>query len=167
MISSKLRLAVTVVLPLLVLGCDSQTKQRREPLLYKPLDRGSLDGYSQPMVLNAAAHNMVVADGHFYPHTGKLNGLGTNQLDRIGISLERFDGMVRYETRSVDEDLVAARIESIKQYLTDTGLDTTSITIAPMLSGGRPVSAMDAIAAKNKALAVAGDAGKQAKPEGK
>ncbi len=169
MISSKLRLVVPAVLILFAVGCENGTKQRRDEFNQKLTERVERDKFNEPMIRNAAAYNMTLSDGHFFPHTGELNGLGAQQLDRISETLERFNGMVRYETRSVDEELIATRLGNIKQYLTDTGLDTTSVEVAASLSGGRSVSAMDAIQSKYKALNTAAPTGEAAsrQPQGK
>ena len=168
MISSKLWLALPAVLTLLAVGCESETKERREAFTQKLTEPASLDAFDEPMIRNAAAHNMVLADGHFFPHTAELNGLGAQQLDRMSETLERFNGTVRYETRSEDEELIAIRLANVKQYLTDTGLDTTSIEVKASLSGGRTFSAMEAIQSKYKAVSAAEVGGKAAtQPTGK
>ncbi len=151
-----------------LVGCDNQLTQRREPkLLYQPLHAVYADRFTEPMILNAAAHNTALADGHFHPHTGELNSLGAKQLDRLCVSLDRFGGTVRYETRSTDEELIAARLQAIEQYLTDTGMVMTNVEVAAMMSGGRGMSATDAIAAKVKVAAKAdkaGGAGRESSP---
>ncbi len=141
-------LAIIAVAPI---GCSEQLMERREPpLLHQPANVDAMQRYYEPMVKNAAAHNMTVADGYFFPHTGMLNSLGAKQLDRVCVVLDQFGGTVRYETRSTDDELVAARLAAVEQYIIDTGVETTNIEVTAALSGGRGIWSRDALAAAIK-----------------
>ena len=73
---------------------------------------------------------------------------GHRKLDRHARLLEQYGGTVRYETRSTDGELVAARIEFTTAYLQDTGMDMTDVRVESGLPGGRGMAARQAIKAK-------------------
>jgi hypothetical protein len=141
---------VVLIAPLA--GCESDLWTKPEsPVLHKPYHRYALNRYYEPMAENAAATNLVFADGYFHPHTSEINSLGETQLDRMSLSLERFGGTVMYETRVSDEDLVDRRVAAVRQYFTDTGMDMDGVTVASGLSRGKGMWAGDAIIAAEKA----------------
>ncbi len=127
-------------------GCgEDLMEQRPDPLLGQTTDVTYLNEAYESMVQNGAAHSLVVADGHFVPHTAQLNGLGHRQLDRLALHLERYGGTIHYETRSKDEGAISARIKNIEEYFTDTGMDMSNIVVEAGLSRGRGIGAKDAI----------------------
>lgn len=145
------RPALAAVLMSALIGCETTGPMpETNPLVAAPLDPDVMHKYSEPMMNNAAASNMSVGDRCFYPHTTELNSLGTKQLDRLMAPLERFGGTVCYETRSMDKDMVSARIKSVEAYLTDSGMDMSHVKVEAKLSGGLGTSArrgIDAAAA--------------------
>ena len=143
-------IAVLALVSLFGVGCEEPITPP-ERLLQRPLDAGALDKYDDPMVNNAAASNMSIADGHFHPHTSELNSLGIRQLERLSTALDRFGGTVRYETRSTDEDMIAARVLMAERFLTDTGMVMDNVKVEPGLPSGRGISATQAIIARTKA----------------
>ncbi|MEE9297213.1 MAG: hypothetical protein V3W34_19915 [Phycisphaerae bacterium] len=162
------RLAPAVILPVMVAsaGCNDQLWQKREsPLFQKPLGREALDRFYDPMIENAAAHNMSIGDGHFYPHSAQLNSLGAQQLDRIAAVLQRHGGTVRYETRNSNANFVDGRLQNIEEYLAGSGLEMADVEIKSMMSGGRGMSAKDAQTARiqaKKAAEASSKAGQRA-----
>lgn len=138
------------ILSLLLVGC-MDWKLPEDRLMGSPFDPKVMHRYYNPMVENAAAYDMSVADIHFVPHTDVLNELGTRRLDQLGGILQRYGGLVRYETASTDEDGITARLETITSYLADNGLDMTNVEVESKMSGGRGMSAKEAIAAANDA----------------
>jgi hypothetical protein len=141
-------LAPAALLPLIT-GCETPPDEH-SPLLHTPLNKEALHTFYEPSIQHAVAYNMAMSDGHFQPHTVKLNGLGMHHLDRIGANLEQYGGTVRYETRITDEDLVTARLATVQNYLIDTGLDMTDVKIVKGLSGGRGILSVDALEAREK-----------------
>lgn len=158
MLSAVRRLALAAILlsSVLPVGCNDKLFDVPESaLVQKPLERDALDGFYTPMYLNAAAQNTNVAEGHFYPRSADLNSLGTQQLGRIAKSLEQRGGTVRYETRSTDDAFVNARIGSIETYLTDIGLDMSTVDVKGMMPGGRGLSGRNAQIARAKSQVAA------------
>lgn len=148
-------LPLLAILAIVPVGCNGNLQKRESPLLYNRGNWEVMHKFYDPMIRNAAAYNMTVADGHFFPHTGRLNSLGATQLNRMSEVLSQFGGTVRYETRSTDDELIAERLHAVKQYIIDTGVDMSNIEITASLSGGRGIWARDAIRAVAKSDAAA------------
>ena len=144
------RVAAAALFAIVLVGC-TDLKLPEERLLRQPFDPTAMHRFYEPMIENAAAHDMSVADVHFVPHTEVLNDLGRRRLDQLAAILARHGGLVRYETHSTDVDRNAARIEEIESYLTDGGLDMANVEVAAMMSGGRGLSASAALAARDQA----------------
>jgi len=142
-----------------MVGCED-LRARQDPLTGQAVQPKAQHRYYRPMAMNAAMHDMSVADIHFVPHTDELNGLGVTRLADLALILDSYGGTVRYETFDKDHDRISARLASIERHLTETGIDMTHVEVASKLSGGRGMTAKDAIAAKKKgAEAVAGYTG--------
>lgn len=105
------------------------------------------------MVDNAILHDMSIADIHFIPHSKELSGTGVARLDRMAPLLDTYGGMVRYETVLIDEEMVASRLDQVREYLDLTGCDMSRVELKVMLSGGRGMPASDAIQAEENVAA--------------
>ena len=150
------------------IGCEG-LRARQDPLTGQALDRDAHHSYFRPMALNAAMHDMSVADIHFVPHTSALNGLGVARLADLASVLDRFGGTVRYETFEKDHDKNSARLASVERHLTELGIDMTNVKVASQISGGRGMLAKDAIAAKARVSSTPGStgaSGNQRRPSG-
>ena len=150
------RLVMIVGLFLVVGGCHHNTAAPQDPLLGQPLDKNFMDQYYHPMVESACASEMSVFDAHFHPHTIRLNSLGVRQLERLCPVLEEFGGTVGYATFSKDQDQINARLECIKNYLADAGLEMKQVHVEARISGGRGMAAFDALGAIEKSAAAGG-----------
>ena len=139
-------------------GCDDM-KKPEEKMLQAPFNPTAMHRFHDPMVDNAAAYDMSVADIHFVPHTSHLNDLGVRRLDRLAVILEKYGGTVRYETHSTDKDANVARLAEVGRYLSDLDLDMAKVEIVEGMSGGRGMSATDAVAARRRVLGVTQTAG--------
>ncbi len=103
------------------------------------------------MVDNALLHDMSIAEIHFVPHTRELSGTGIARLDRMAVMLDTYGGTVRYETDVTDEEFVQKRLDHVHEYLATTGCDMSRIDVKAMMSGGRGMSAVKALAGETKA----------------
>lgn len=146
MSTMKMTLSVLGVIAVMLttVGCENG-KMPEDRLTIEPYGHTDMHRYYKPMYQEALAHDMSIADCHFFPHTVKLNLLGIRRLERMGPILEKYGGMVRYETASKDEEMVQNRVTSIERYLADAGLDAKMATVEPALSGGRGLPAAAAI----------------------
>jgi len=108
------------------------------------------------MADNAAMHDLSIADFHFVPHTTELNGTGVARLDRLAGALKVYGGTVRYETFSTNNELLDQRMAHVREYLALTGCDMERVQVETKLSGGRGLSAEDAIKIRKKGTAASG-----------
>ena len=107
--------------------------------------------YLNDMVDNAILHDMSIADIHFVAHTNELSGTGVARLDRMGPLLDTYGGVLRYDTTATDEQLVQARIDHVREYLTVVGCDMDRVEIHAMMAGGRGMRATHALQADKRA----------------
>jgi len=155
-----------LVLPFLMVGCKGfELRRPQDEVVLKPYNHNALERFYDPMIRNAAIHDMSVADVHFVPHNPRLNELGARRLNLLAEHLETYGGTLRYETSSTDEAQIEGRIKSVKSYLTDIGADMGKVMVKPMMSGGRGMSAIDALEArqhmKDASASSSGSAGAQ------
>lgn len=133
------------VVTLALVGCESAA--RLEPVRARTVTQGraAMERFYQPMVVNAAAQDMSIADFHFVPHTTVLNNTGEVRLDMLLGILDQHGGIVRYDTPATDEKMIQSRLDSIRSYLADAGCDMSRVDVKTMLSGGRGMSAASAM----------------------
>ncbi len=162
MLSRCNRVVASGVLLVVLCGCQD-LDWPKDPVIGKPFAPTDMHRYYTPMVENAAAHDMSVADIHFVPHTSALNELGMKRLNMLGIFLAKYGGKVRYETESTDTERNQARVDQIRRYFVEAGYDMTHIAVAPEMSGGRGMTAADALVAKERATSESDTAASAAK----
>ena len=107
--------------------------------------KNQFGAYRNHMVDNAILHDMSIADIHFIPHSIELSGTGVARLDRMAPLLDTYGGIVRYETVLMDDDMIASRLDHVREYLDLTGCDMSRVELKVMLSGGRGMPASNAI----------------------
>ena len=105
------------------------------------------------MVDNAMLQDMAIFDHHFVPHTAEISGTGAMRLDRFAPLLNTYGGVVRYQTYCEDEALVARRIEHVREYLALAECDMDRVEVKRAMSGGRGMTAREAIEAKARGTA--------------
>ena len=149
MLTQLQRFTVAAIL-IAMAGC-SDYRNPLDPVTQSPFEPDAMHRYYRPMIRNAAAYDRSLAEIHFVPHTSRLNDLGARRLDLLSGILEEYGGTVRYETDSPDEDQADQRLDEIKRYLADIGVDTDQIEVTAMMSGGRGMSADKALQAAVKA----------------
>ena len=110
------------------------------------------------MADNARLWDMSIADVHFVPHTTELSNTGAELLERIAPYLNTYGGTIRYETYATDEDLVATRMEHVREFLTTTQCDMERVEIKAMMAGGRMINAAKAIEIVQSGAAAGGGA---------
>lgn len=98
------------------------------------------------MADNALLRNMSIADFHFIPHTSELSGTGVVRLDRLARLLDVYGGTVRYSTYETDEELLAQRLEHVREYIAAQDCDMDRVQVALMQMGGGAMSASEAMA---------------------
>jgi hypothetical protein len=156
---------IFIALALLVTGtsCEkkgeavSQTKPQCQQSCHKQYDLTSCDNpsrspygetienTSRAMSDNAVLHNMALTDVHFIPCSTELNSTGTKRLERLVPYLNHYGGTIRYATYLTDEAFVAERLKHVHDYLKTTECDFDRVEIKAMMSGGRMMTAAEAI----------------------
>lgn len=127
-------------------GCASprSSSERHSARMDEARDAATRVSLTQ-MADNAAMHDMSVADIHFIPHASKLSGTGVKRLDQLAAILHEHGGTVRYETYLTDAELIKHRLDQAREYLAMAGCDMERSDVQLMISGGRGMSAKDAI----------------------
>jgi hypothetical protein len=146
-------LAATLTI-LTVAGCSKQDKSLKIPPQAngEPSERGNAFTY---MVDNAMLEDSTIADVHFEPHTAQLSGLGVKRVARMGELLSTCGGTIHYETASIDEEFVEARLESVREFLATFGFDAALVTVEAGAARSTQLTAMEAI--EIKAAGLGGD----------
>lgn len=105
------------------------------------------------MADNALLRNMSIADFHFIPHTSELSGTGVVRLDRLAKLLDVYGGTVRYATYEMDEELLAQRLEHVREYIAAQDCDMDRVQVALMQMGGGGMRASQAMAIRTAGTA--------------
>ena len=127
-------------------GCNGSWRNATQLQLTRMEEgKNQFGAYRNHMVNNAILHDMSIADIHFIPHSIELSGTGVARLNRMAPLLDTYGGIVRYETVLMDDEMVASRLDQVREYLDLTGCDMSRVELKVMLSGGRGMPASDAI----------------------
>lgn len=154
MLSKSAVMCMGAMIALVTTACQAPIQERVEVMADEPT---SVATAFRNMGDNARSRNLAIADVHFVPHTSEVSGLGEAALERFAPWLETYGYVLRYETNLTDEELVVKRIAHAREYLALIGCDVDRIRITPMMSGGRMMTAVDAIRImKSKRGAAAG-----------
>ncbi len=142
---------IVPVLPLVVAGCSDMNMTATD-LQMARMDEGPsrFGAHLTNMTDNAILHDMSIADIHFVPHTNELSGTGAARLDRMALLLDTYGGTVRFETTLENENLIALRLDHVREYLDLTGCDMSRVELKVMLSGGRGMPARDVLEARQR-----------------
>lgn len=101
------------------------------------------------MIDNALLTDMTISDVHFVPQRSMLSSLGQQRLARIAGLMKVYGGVLRFNTRESDRELIDRRAEAIMAYLADEGVDTTRDVLRRDLPAGRGIDASQAILIKS------------------
>jgi hypothetical protein len=141
----------TLLIVLLAGGCQEPTQRLNAPPQGPSTDIHPMQDDMNYMVDNAMVEDMCVSDIHFVPHTDQINSLGARRLNRYAELLLNIGGTIHYDTAERDESLVEARLDTVREYLTDAGADLGKIDVVPGLPRGRETRATTAIQNMEKA----------------
>jgi hypothetical protein len=141
-------LIVTVVVSLLVAGCNQPGARLNAPPHGQPYQTADLQGTFTYMADNALLADMTVSDMHFLPHRSLLNDLGVQRLSRLAALMDAYGGTIRFNTELTDEDLIARRTGVIMDFLAQAGVDTTREVVVQDMPGGVGMPATEAILIK-------------------
>lgn len=153
-LTRKLSLGAALAL-IAVAGCSTKSERLNSPPQGVSERPHELQESFVTMSDNAAKRDSSIVDIHFEPHAAELSGLGVWRLTRMGEVLSATGGIIRYQTSMTDEDMVEARLQSVRDFLAASGFDTDRITVEAGMArnaGGDAEQAMEA-----RATALAGE----------
>jgi hypothetical protein len=143
----KLRLAPAIV-GLICFSCNSPAPRLNAPPHGTAERVSPMQSTLVEMTDNALLADMTVSDIHFRPGRAALNTLGQERLSRLASLLQAHGGYIRFYTQSVDQDLVQQRLATIREFLSQAGIDTAAEVVRQDLPGARGMEASEAILIK-------------------
>lgn len=126
-------------------GCNKPDTRLNAPVHGTTAESSDMSGLYVYMQDNALLSDMTLNDLHFVPHRPMLTSLGEDRLSRMASLVREYGGDIRYDTDLRDDALITQRVESIRQFLCELGLDSVAQKVAPGMSGGRGMEAAEAI----------------------
>lgn len=117
-------------------GSDDDEPRRDEVEEQRIVDTRDLRGNFDLMVDAALMHDMTVGDHHFLPSRARLSRAGEQRVIRLAAILDEAGGEIRFNTYLDDDQLIAARVDSVLAQLSDCGIDVTQ----DVLTIGLPAS---------------------------
>ena len=139
------RLSVLGAALVMLLGCNETAKRLNAPPHGHPEETSDMQGTFTYMSDNAMLADMTITDMHFYPHRAQLNALGETRLSRFASLMDAYGGQLRMSTDSTNTNLIAKRMQTVREFLTETGVPTSAEVIVRDMPGGRGMDADEAI----------------------
>lgn len=134
----------TALITLLAGACQGPAKRLNAPPQGVSNQPHPLQADMTYMVDNGMLYDMSVVDIHFVPHTDEISSLGARRLNRYAEMLLQIGGTIHYDASPrEDDELIQARIESVKTFLADAGVDLDKVTVERGMSRGRGVTARE------------------------
>ena len=155
----RVALGSVILAAVAVAGCAEQSERLNAPPQGDTSRPSELQKNFIYMTDNAMLLDSSVADIHFEPYVAELSGLGVKHLTRMGELLGTCGGTIRYETSSLDADLIEARLETVRTFLASSGFDTEKIAVEAGMARSQTMSATDAIEIKDRATSKTEDSG--------
>lgn len=140
-------LATTAAMGFACVGCQKPTARLNAPPHGVPEETNDMQGTFVYMTDNALLADMTVSDRHFMPHRAMLNSLGTQRLARLVSLMDAYGGTIRFNS-SVEDDLKHQRMDTVRQFLADAGVDTSKEVLVEDLPGGSGMDAKEALLIK-------------------
>lgn len=136
-------LSLLLLLVVMVVGCNASRSKSTHDKQMEAMDQSLNDPkmYVTNMIDNAILHDMSLSDIHFVAHSVELSGTGVTRLDRMAILLNTYGGIVRFETKETDQEMIKARLAHIEEYLTVVGCEMENVEVKMKISGGRGMAA--------------------------
>lgn len=138
----------TAVVALLCGACQKPAARLNAPPHGTSDSASDLQAEFTHMIDNALLIDMTLSDVHFVPHRAMLNSLGEERLARLAALMELYGGTLRLSTKATDEALIAKRIDGVRKYLSDAGIDTAAEVVTLGAAGGRGMDAGQAVLIK-------------------
>ena len=117
-------------------GCasDQQTDQAEYA---DPIPDGSYVAmYAEEAIDNAIVREHTVYMHYFRPNGAQLNTLGRRVIETLAQNYGEYAGTLSIVQGDANDEIYEARIEAVRDALTDVGVDPSRITIGAMVPGG-------------------------------
>jgi hypothetical protein len=138
----------TAAAGLLCAACNSPEPRLNAPPHGVPEETSKLQSMYHHMIDNALLAQMTVSDVHFLPHRAILNNLGEQRLSRLSSLMKSYGGVIRFNTALEDQALIDKRVEAVRLFLAEAGIDTSTEVLRHDLPGGPGIDATEAILIK-------------------
>jgi hypothetical protein len=125
-------------------GCTNTTSRLNSP------PQGASDKPNQMqeqytfMNDNALLAEMSISPAHFLPNRADLNGSGLRRLNRYVELLQQYGGTLHYDGVNDPEPLAKERMERVRGYLAQAGVDAKSCPVELGLAGGTGMRGQEA-----------------------
>lgn len=141
----KLKTLLTLGLLFAATGCekaDPDLKPRSTVnLSHRPVNEALLDGYNLEAMDNAVIRQHTLYAYHFVQHSANLNALGQREASVLAHHYKKNPGPVNLNRGEETDAIYQARVQTLRDWLINGGVDASRITIAEGLPGGDGLSA--------------------------
>ncbi len=90
--------------------------------------------------------DMAISDMHFITHTRELSGAGEARLGRYAELLALSGGIINFDTKLRNEDMILARLASAREFLADSVPGARPVDVVVGLAGGPGMRSQEAVA---------------------
>lgn len=145
----RIRLLLTIAACASGLACNSPGPRLNAPPHGDAEETSDLQGTYTYMTDNAMLADMNMCDMHFIPHRAILTSLGEERLCRMAQLMKEFGGTLRFSSNLGEDDpLRGQRVDTLVQFLTETGIPATAESVKLDGAGGRGMDASAAVLIK-------------------
>jgi len=144
-------LAVTILLPLVVFGCDTPAPKKANsvdlpPDFVREIDRQSTRQPFEDQVRRGVLRQRTLFSYHFEPESTELTSLARRDLQYLLDGIGGGGGRLSVRRAGASPALYAARVTVVRDWFIDRGVEESRIVIDDGPPGGPGVSSVDAIA---------------------
>ncbi len=141
-------LCATICTAMLAAGCSSSSPRLNAPPHGVADSVHDMQGTFVYMTDNALLADMSVSDMHFLPHRAMLTTLGEQRLNRLAQLINAYGGTIRFNSNLNDDVLIDKRLTATVDYLSESGIDTSSEVVSRGMRGGSGMDATEVILIK-------------------
>lgn len=129
-------LSILTLLPALALlaGCTETDDSLSHERAINAWMANALQGEA---IDNAIVKQRTLYAYHFVDEMPRLNNLGRSDLKVLAAHYRRYPGSLSIRQGETPDDLYAERVDTVRQYLADSGVDLSEMVIEDKLPGGQ------------------------------
>lgn len=98
---------------------------------------------------NALLAEMSISPVHFIPNRPDISGVGYRRLTRYAELLQQYPGTLYYDGLTDPEPLAAERMERVRAFLAEAGVDPNLVKVELGVAGGQGLRGSEAVAVRN------------------